>query len=378
MAKIQVYYKGRRKRKNYAIIPFLILLAVVALTVVTFYSMQKYAVITKESVSVELPILKDGTEAVIDSTGHVTRNFETVNATIEYRDPDFTGMEAVAGDGLDGVRAIFVPAADISRDRLMQYAGRLVSGNALVLEMKPRSGEILWETHSSITTNYALDTPGDVAMAMPEIIDMLKFQNVYLVAQISCCIDNTLPARTSTFCLHTESGMNYSDGYGTWLDPYNIEVRKWVAEMAQELFDLGFDEVVLADVSHPVITEDMNINLVYTRQMTTSPSVSVAVCGFARYVAQELENRDSGVLSIYVDSSDSLVRTNALNGQNALAFFKVYDRVYLRTDKYSYSFNVDDVRYSLEKGNVYDRLVPVVINYIPDNTSWVLIDAEED
>lgn len=60
MARVQEFYKGRRKKKNLAIIPFIVLLALVSVTLVTFYGMQKYAVITKDGVSVELPILDDG------------------------------------------------------------------------------------------------------------------------------------------------------------------------------------------------------------------------------------------------------------------------------------------------------------------------------
>ena len=48
MARVQEFYKGRRKKKNLAIIPFIVLLALVSVTLVTFYGMQKYAVITKD------------------------------------------------------------------------------------------------------------------------------------------------------------------------------------------------------------------------------------------------------------------------------------------------------------------------------------------
>ena len=33
---------------------------------------------------------------------------------------------------------------------------------------------------------------------------------------------------------------------------------------------------------------------------------------------------------------------------------------------------------SVHVGSVYDRLVPVVVNYIPDNSSWVLVDGPEE
>ena len=37
-----------------------------------------------------------------------------------------------------------------------------------------------------------------------------------------------------------------------------------------------------------------------------------------------------------------------------------------------------DIEPFTQYGNVYDRLVPVVDNYIPENTSWILVEVEED
>ena len=83
MARVQEFYKGRRKKKNLAIIPFIVLLALVSVTLVTFYGMQKYAVITKDGVSVELPILDDGSKQVtVDSQGNEVVSFEKVDANI--------------------------------------------------------------------------------------------------------------------------------------------------------------------------------------------------------------------------------------------------------------------------------------------------------
>ena len=56
---------------------------------------------------------------------------------------------------------------------------------------------------------------------------------------------------------------------------------------------------------------------------------------------------------------------------------KVFDRVYLNTDRYAYQYNCQDFESSVTIGDIYDRLVPVVINYLPDTTSWILIDSEE-
>ena len=376
MARVQEFYKGRRKRHNYALIPFVVLLALFSLGLVLFYGMQKYAVITDDGVSVELPILKDPNATIVDSSGREVVNFAPVNVEIEYDAPDYNAVEADSDVNAPPVRAIFVPAENIHRDKLLEYAARLVSGNALLLEMKPRSGEMLWESHTQMATNYSLSMATERTAQMPELIQMLKDEEIYLVAQISCCIDETLPTRTTAYCVQTETGMLYRDENGTWLDAYNLDMRTWIAEMVEELYALGFDEVVLADLAHPTLPEENPPVLRYTREISTSRSTDLAVCGLAAGIARQLSDRE-GVLSIYCDSLTGLVKTDVNTGQNAPYYMKMYDRVYLKTDKYAYSYNVSDIQPRTEYGNVYDRLVPVVDNYIPENSSWILVDVEE-
>ena len=375
MARVQEFYKGKRKRRNYAFLPFLALLVLFSLILVLFYGMQKYAVISKDGVKIELPILSDGSSVTVDSEGHAVRQFQPVSVPLTFDEADFGYVKSNAGKNAPPVRAIFIPSVNVNPDKIIEYAARLVAGNALVLEMKPRSGVCLWESHAQMAMAYSLTQQNDITAAMPEMIEKLKSQNIYLVAQISCCIDELLPTRTAAYCIHTETGLNFTDGLGTWLDAYNLDLRTWIAEMVQELYDLGFDEVVLADVAHPSLAEA--IPLLYTREISTPRSTVAAVCGLAAGVADKLRDREK-VLSIYCKTREALVRDDFTTGQNAVLFMRLYDRVYLETDKYTYSYNVEDIANNVRVGNVYDRLVPVVVNYIPDNTSWVLVDGPEE
>lgn len=374
MARVQEFYRGRRKRRNYAFIPFIVLLALFSLILVLFYGMQKYAVISKDGVKIELPILSDGSAVTVDSEGHTIRQFAPVSVPLILDEPDFNYVKSNAGKNAPPVRGIFIPAVNVNPNKIIEYASRLVAGNALVLEMKPRSGVCLWESHAQMAMAYSLTQVNDLTAAMPEIIETLKGQNIYLVAQISCCIDDLLPTRTTAYCIHTETGLNFSDGLGTWLDPYSLELRTWIAEMVQELYDLGFDEVVLADVAHPSLAEA--VPLLYTREISTQRSSVAAVCGLAAGIADKLRDREK-VLSIYCKTREALVRDDYTTGQNAVLFMQLYDRVYLETDKFTYPYNVEDMQNSVHVGSVYDRLVPVVINYIPENSSWVLVDGPE-
>ena len=376
MARVQVFYKGRRKRRNYLFIPFVILLAIVSLGMVTFYGLQKYAVINKDSVSIELPILADK-NAVFDSQGHEIKSFTPVNVSVVLEEPDYSGIEAVAGTEVKPMRAIFVPYTDLNHDKLQEYVSRLNQGNALLLEMKPRSGQLMWESQAEMAVNYGISVATDTTAAVRDFLADMAEKDIYLAAQISCCIDNLLPTRTSAYTIKNEIGMNYQDEKGFWLDAYNEAVRKYAAQMAQELFDMGFDEVVLADVAHPTLTEP--VTLLYTNEISTQRNTSLAVCGFAVSVARQLQDRESGALSIYCDTRPGLVKTDLTTGQDARLFMKLYDRVYLKTDKSAYPYNVEDIQSNVTIGSVYDRLMPVVENYIPsDNSSWVLIDVPED
>ena len=376
MARVQVFYKGRRKRRNYLFIPFVILLAIISVGMVTFYGLQKYAVINKESVSIELPILADK-NAVFDSQGHQIKSFDPVNVSVVFEEPDYSGVQAVAGAEVEPMRAIFVPYTDLNHDKLQEYVSRLNQGNALLLEMKPRSGQLMWESQAEMAVNYGISVPTDTTAAVRDFLAEMEEKDIYLAAQISCCIDNLLPTRTSAYTIKNEVGMNYQDEKGLWLDAYNEAVRKYAAQMAQELFDMGFDEVVLADVAHPTLNEP--VTLLYTNDISTQRNTGLAVCGFAVSVARQLQDRESGALSIYCDTRPALVKPDLTTGQDARLFMKLYDRVYLRTDKSAYPYNVEDIQSNVTIGSVYDRLMPVVENYIPsDNSSWVLIDVPEE
>ena len=281
------------------------------------------------------------------------------------------------------MRAIYIAAEDVNRDNLLRRAEQLNSGNALVLEMKPRSGYLLWVSDTELAQQYSLSVVNELTSDMPGMLQELRDyaaeqdKDIWLVAQISCCVDGLLATRTTDFALRTASGADYVDETGYWLDPYNAELRRYIVALVEELYDMGFDEVILADVMHPVpeTREGETPAFIYTREMSAAPSPINAICGFALYAANQLEEREDGkLLSIYLDTPRSLVRYDEGTGQNGVLFFKLYDRVYYRTDRYTYTYNYSDIEPNVTIGSAKDRFVPVVINYLPDNTSWVYIE----
>ena len=383
MARRSEFYKGRRKKRNYAIIPGVILLLFVSVGIVLFYSTQKYAVITDDGVTVELPLL-GSSSAAYDEQGQEVKEFEQLDVEIQFEPVDYSGVPATAGRRIRPVRAIFIPYEDITPERVREYANRLSSGNALLLDVKRKDGYMAWYSGTSTAFRWNLNmNTAESTEVLQSIVSELKADNVYVVAQISCCQDELLGSRNEKYCLHDQFGGSYHDESGFWLDPYSTEVRNYAAELVRELWDIGFDEVVLANVVHPVAESVENADgtvispFTYSREMSTQPTPIGAVCGFAVNVAEQLQERDDGkFLSVYVNSTTSLAKADEANGQDAALFLKQYDRVYYNTDKYAYTFNVEDITPSVTVGDVKNRFVPVVINYLPDNTSWILVDQE--
>ncbi len=389
MARKSEFYKGSRKKRNYALVPFAVVLAVLALVVVGFYGMQKYAVVTKDGVAVELPILGSSSG---DGTGldGGKKSFPSVDTEIVFDPPDYSRVKPAKLKNVEPIRAIFVPAENLTEEKLAEYGDRLKTGNALVLEMKPRSGLLMFNSQSQAAMGYGMSASPEISAQIQENINKLKESGTYLVAQISCCIDNAYGSRSLNVALKNTYGMAFTDDSGLWLDPYSIDVRNYAVQLTRELYAMGFDEVVLADVAHPVIEREKPEDVpkdpegkplpefMYSVEMSTPPGPVNAVCGFAVYVANQLKDRE-GVLSIYTNTKTSLVKADPKTGQDATLLFKLFDRVYFPTDKAAYSYNVSDVQSSILSGEVTNRFVPVVINNLPpdkENISWVLIDKE--
>ena len=200
MARKSEFYKGKRKKKSYAFIPFVIILAVLTLVMVSFYGMQKYAVVTKDGVSVELPILDDGSTST-DSSGKQHKTFPHIEAELVLDPADYSDVEPVIEEDPEPLRAIFVAPENLNVDKLQEYQARLKTGNALVIEMKPRTGELLFTSTSDAAAAYGMSVPPERAGEIKQYIDKLKEQDIYLVAQISCLIDTAYASRSSAVAL---------------------------------------------------------------------------------------------------------------------------------------------------------------------------------
>ncbi len=351
-------YPGKRKRYNW--LTFVIVLAVVlvACIMLVFSSLQKYIVYRQDGVYLNLPFMDSGYEEIQDLEG-VTR--EPVQAELVLDGYDFSNVKTNAGEGINILKAMYVAYDEISDESLQNYVSRakLNNAKALVLQVKPESGYLVYPSQASLAAGYGLSGIYNLA---PQVVS-LKEQGMYLVADVSCMLDSAIVTRYMNTALTTSTGAILATESGYWMDPYNTEYRQYLVEICEELINMGFDEIMLSYVSHPVAGD-----VRYTQSMTTTPTATDAVSSFAVYMEKALG--DMAPLGLRV-SYEALSSGMGTNGQDMSVLGKVFDRIYCSSTSNTYDSDLQKALGYMGSTDT-DRFVPYGYSAPTDN-SWLLL-----
>lgn len=358
-------YRGRRKRLNVLGVVFGALAALILLTVVLFFGLQKYIVFEHDGVRVALPGAAAGEDGPNDETAP-----EQVNAVLEITDPDYSAVPATAGEGLADMAAVFVPAQDVSMSGVGRYMSVMSSygANALVLEVKPVSGQLVWASSSPTAAAYSLNGTLDLEAMIAALRQQDEDDELYLVAQLSCCIDGLLAERCPSAALRFATGAAYADSEGAWLDPYSATVGAYLSELCSELAEMGFDELLLKSLSLPITEEAIGFSV----ELSSTPTPEAAVCGLAVELTNALEGYDIPVSAI-LDTTSLRSGLADKSGQNLELFGKVFDRLCSATDSAWLSgVDRDSIDQYLTLGSLETRYVPIM-NYVPEGFTSCIV-----
>ena len=360
-------YRGRRKRLNVLGVVFGALAALILLTVVLFFGLQKYIVFEHDGVRVALPGAAAGEDGPLPNDETAP---EQVNAVLEITDPDYSAVPATAGEGLADMAAVFVPAQDVSMSGVGRYMSVMSSygANALVLEVKPVSGQLVWASSSPTAAAYSLNGSLDLEAMVAALRQQDEDDELYLVAQLSCCIDGLLAERCPSAALRFATGAAYADSEGAWLDPYSATVGAYLSELCSELAEMGFDELLLKSLSLPITEEAIGFSV----ELSSTPTPEAAVCGLAVELTNALEAYDIPVSAI-LDTTSLRSGLADKSGQNLELFGKVFDRLCSATDSAWLSgVDRDSIDQYLTLGSLETRYVPIM-NYVPEGFTSCII-----
>ncbi len=324
-------YRGKRLRRKWVkwvTIALIALVVLLAITAFLFYGLQKYVVYTQDGVKVEFPILKEDAQTAED-LGDPSQQEIVVEKT------DTSSVTASAGYDLDAMKAVYIDYTSVSMDHVMEVADGMVNGTedlAAIVKAVKKAHEDIW-----------------------------------LVGELSCCVDSFMSQRNAVSALHTTDGDTYTDGNGGWIDPTSSEMRSYVIDLGTELADMGFDEILLTNVMHPSVSADQ---FKYVDENAGEDATSI-INSYILSVARSISSK--GVKVSAVGTRDAISDpTGTMTGQDIKMFTNVCDRIYCYTDAESYTEYQEACSKYFTVGDKAYRFVPIVSGDLPETECWVL------
>ncbi len=135
--------------------------------------------------------------------------------------------------------------------------GKLVreqpKGTAFLLELKSGTGNFYYDTDMP---NASISSKADTK-AIAELIAYLTKADYYTIAAVPALRDRAFGLKNTAYGIHHSSGRYLwaGDDKCYWLDPVKNGTRTRLIDIATELRELGFDEVLFTDFCFPPTTD---------------------------------------------------------------------------------------------------------------------------
>lgn len=228
-------YNTYRGRKPVGKIILAVLLVLVILGAVGFMVLQKYLVYD-DSGKPRLDLPKGNSSAQSSSPAEGSSSSGDLQITVQQ--PEKT--ETV----LRGIQLGEDPSAWKAETDGLAAAGE----NAFCVTMKASGGRLQYQ--STVKGASLADTAAAASAALP---GLLAGDGTYSIARISCLRDSLYAkSHIENAGLKNTGGYIFYDGSNdNWLDPSKQGARDYLCAVAKECAAMGFDEIVLTDLSYP-------------------------------------------------------------------------------------------------------------------------------
>lgn len=303
-------YRGKGSKLKIALAVFLVLVILAAVAVIR---LQKYVVYDDSGrPRLELPGREEPPAA----------GSEDPDSPI---DPDLTIQEP---EGLQALYAYAVTETPLTVAgweslRTAHLASSSLPYNAAVYTAKDAEGYVYYDSQTA-PANARKTVEGTGAA----IGAMVNQEGLYTVARLSCFRDGIASVGDlEGMGLKNTGGYIFYDGNNErWLDPSKTAARLYLCELAAELAALGFDEILLTDVSYP--DEGKLDKIDYG---PAAEDLSLSLTSFVTQMREALREYDVA-LSIELPIAELAGAETAgqplVSGQSLAALAPLVDRVY--------------------------------------------------
>ncbi len=198
----------------------------------------------------------DGALVLTDSRGGYALPDVPPDATLIFKRAGFRlGQLKATGPRMDvalqpfTARALYAPASVFEGTGRLDQMLALIDRsevNAMVIDVKETNGNLYWATDlpQAKAVGAVMDHP---LFELDKLLPQLKQRGIYTIARMVVMKDNTVGTARPDFAVrNAATGKQWRDyGGGIWLDPFEPGVAEYVAALAGDLADKGFDEVQL-------------------------------------------------------------------------------------------------------------------------------------
>lgn len=153
--------------------------------------------------------------------------------------------------GAGYIDALYLDLDRFTADEIDALAAQLVIDeiDSVVVDIKCDDGRLNYDSDTVFSRTAALDARDGKLEAF---LAQCSTRAIRVCGRIACFRDNALPRKTHGVGVLTKDGQLFEDAQGyTWLDPYEADVRAYLAEVCAEAAQLGFREIILDHYSFP-------------------------------------------------------------------------------------------------------------------------------
>lgn len=236
-------YRTRQTLLRIGIILLIVLVVAALAFLCWFLWLQRYVVYTRDQgavVNMQMdPQIPDGDNAPPPATQEAV--------SIYYNE----GENAInTSQELTQITGYYADQAALEKDigAVMEQVKALPMGTPVMLDVKSAKGNFFYSSRVSTQRNPAID-----AAAMDELISYLDSRNMYLIARLPALRDYYFGLNFTSNGLFVTSGSHLwaDDDYCYWLNPTSDGTLTYLVQIATELRNLGFDEVVFEEFRFP-------------------------------------------------------------------------------------------------------------------------------
>ncbi|SFR79897.1 putative glycoside hydrolase [Anaeromicropila populeti] len=156
--------------------------------------------------------------------------------------------------------------------------------NAMVIDVKNDNGEITYKMNleqakeMEATVRYIPD--------MKELVKRLKKKNIYLIARVVAFKDPIFAKKNPSLALQDKNGTLFQDRNGLeWINPYKKKAWEYLADVAKNAAELGFDEIQFDYIRFPT---EKGINQVIFGEEAEGKTKREVITEFANYMYETL------------------------------------------------------------------------------------------